>query len=276
MDFSEPSPKQILLFNLSFQPDQPLPAMYKPSLFFLLSAAAVIYAERSPQLLRRQSSSCSDLGKKECGAGCIDMTYTCCPDQSGGCPLGEYCDLMDNNQYGCCPTGESCKGFVGVITRGTVTFDRTVPVPEPTTLQSSGCSSQGLKQCGLVCTLPTYTCCPDKAGGCAPGTHCSLGTDGKYGCCEDGEVCTGPGGPPASSDGTIISSSHIAPISSRGTIRSADATSIPGQMPTRTQATTSTSSLTPTPTNSSGATVSNAQAWMPIELFVLALLFFVR
>jgi hypothetical protein len=56
------------------------------------------------------------------------------------------------------------------------------------------CSSQGMKECGEVCIDMTATCCPDRAGGCPSGSYCILGWNGDYGCCDNGELCEGPGG----------------------------------------------------------------------------------
>jgi len=52
----------------------------------------------------------------------------------------------------------------------------------------------GSKVCGDYCILSSYTCCPDRQGGCRASQYCSLGDNGEYGCCDDGEVCTGDGG----------------------------------------------------------------------------------
>ncbi|KAK5989849.1 hypothetical protein PT974_08111 [Cladobotryum mycophilum] len=60
--------------------------------------------------------SCSEQGLKTCGAGCIGLTDTCCPDGSGGCPVGKYCILGNNNKYGCCPNGQVCEGAGGAFT----------------------------------------------------------------------------------------------------------------------------------------------------------------
>lgn len=52
----------------------------------------------------------------------------------------------------------------------------------------------GYKACGSGCIPASYTCCPDRAGGCPADEYCSLGTNGKYGCCPDGKICGGSGG----------------------------------------------------------------------------------
>ncbi|OAA50345.1 hypothetical protein NOR_00795 [Metarhizium rileyi] len=100
-------------------------------------------------LLTRDTTqvACSDLGRKSCGAVCIEQSQTCCPDQAGGCPVGSVCWLGDNGKYGCCPVGKTCEGPGGSdITSETVTApgststststipDLTLPAPT-TTLQ---------------------------------------------------------------------------------------------------------------------------------------------
>lgn len=59
--------------------------------------------------------------------------------------------------------------------------------------QRQSCPSD-YKECGIYCIDDTYTCCPDLQGGCAASDYCTLGDNGEYGCCEDGEICTGDGG----------------------------------------------------------------------------------
>jgi hypothetical protein len=71
------------------------------------------------------------------------------------------------------------------------------------------CSSQGLKDCGSGCIDRSDTCCPDRTGGCPTGTYCSLGSNGEYGCCKDGKICTGPGGVIPTPGTTIISTQTI-------------------------------------------------------------------
>ena len=163
--------------------------MYKPILLFLLTTAAVISADSSPQLLRRQIVSqlpCSSQGQKDCGTGCIDISDTCCPDRTGGCSVGTYCSLGSNGEYGCCQNRKICAGPGGVIpTPGTTITSTQTTLP---------CSSQGQKDCGAGCIDISDTCCPDRAGSCPVGTYCSLGSKREYGCCQNGETCAGPGG----------------------------------------------------------------------------------
>lgn len=59
---------------------------------------------------------CNELGEKPCGDGCVPLTYTCCPDQAGGCPATARCDIADNGKYGCCPLGTTCEGPGGAST----------------------------------------------------------------------------------------------------------------------------------------------------------------
>jgi hypothetical protein len=91
--------------------------MYKLILFSILTASCAVHADNPVRHLRRQTvdSLCSSQGQK-CGSGCIDLTDTCCPDASGGCPLGTYCSLGSNGDYGCCDNGETCQGPGGVFT----------------------------------------------------------------------------------------------------------------------------------------------------------------
>ncbi|KAL2010813.1 hypothetical protein VTN00DRAFT_3531 [Thermoascus crustaceus] len=58
---------------------------------------------------------------------------------------------------------------------------------------STGCGSFE-KVCGNYCIKATYTCCPDKQGGCSLDETCQLGDNGQYGCCPIGSTCTGDGG----------------------------------------------------------------------------------
>ncbi|MCJ1444559.1 MAG: hypothetical protein MMC23_005061 [Stictis urceolatum] len=83
-------------------------------------------AKRSPLLTSRQSTDCYST-EKICGDGCILESYTCCPDQSGGCPSYAFCDKGDNGEYGCCPEGESCSGDGGVNTDFGGVGDTNVP-----------------------------------------------------------------------------------------------------------------------------------------------------
>jgi len=57
------------------------------------------------------------------------------------------------------------------------------------------CSEYGEKTCGDGCIPLSSTCCPDGSGGCPSSTYCDLATNGKYGCCPNGENCQGPANP---------------------------------------------------------------------------------
>ncbi|KIW11572.1 hypothetical protein PV08_10873 [Exophiala spinifera] len=50
------------------------------------------------------------------------------------------------------------------------------------------------KPCGAYCIPSDYTCCPDLEGGCAATSTCQLGDNDVYGCCPDGDTCSGDGG----------------------------------------------------------------------------------
>lgn len=123
------------------------------------------------------------------------------------------------------------------------------------------CSQQpGLKPCGsdVVCIAESWTCCPDGSGGCPPTKYCSLGDNGKYGCCLNGETCAGPGG--------------ATTLGSTGTQTITDTTSQPAQ-PTATSTSTvpvpltsseSPKTSTPSPTLSVATTSSTASPSSPL------------
>ncbi|KAJ4010591.1 hypothetical protein NW752_005266 [Fusarium irregulare] len=81
--------------------------------------AAVQYSPSFPLLAVRQvvEVPCADQGLKDCGTGCIQEDWTCCPSQAGGCPPTAYCEVGTNSQYGCCPNGSVCNGEGGGSTR---------------------------------------------------------------------------------------------------------------------------------------------------------------
>jgi hypothetical protein len=58
---------------------------------------------------------------------------------------------------------------------------------------ATSCAS-GDKACGAFCIPGTYTCCPDLGGGCPSNAVCQEGDNGVYGCCPDGDTCSGDGG----------------------------------------------------------------------------------
>ncbi|RSL64521.1 hypothetical protein CEP54_004690 [Fusarium duplospermum] len=99
---------------------------------FALSATAVLAANRSPLLAVRQvvTIPCSDQGLKDCGTGCIQQDWTCCPSKAGGCPPTAFCDVGANGEYGCCPNGSKCGGDGGANTQG---MTSTIVIPGRTT-----------------------------------------------------------------------------------------------------------------------------------------------
>ncbi|GES63076.1 hypothetical protein ATEIFO6365_0014012400 [Aspergillus terreus] len=66
------------------------------------------------------------------------------------------------------------------------------PLPSSSSIPS-GCSASE-DTCGVYCIPSSYTCCPDKSGGCAADEYCAMGDNDQYGCCPEGETCTGDGG----------------------------------------------------------------------------------
>ncbi|KAL0944972.1 GPI anchored serine-threonine rich protein [Colletotrichum truncatum] len=130
--------------------------MLKSIIFLGLSAAATTLAydlspvevsplEFTPHVKRQFTRvPCSEIGRKDCGDGCIPLLSTCCPDGSGGCPVTSVCQLGNNGKYGCCPIGRVCTGAGGASTNSitltrTVTDESTVelpPTPVPTTTET--------------------------------------------------------------------------------------------------------------------------------------------
>ncbi|KAH7170153.1 hypothetical protein EDB81DRAFT_154099 [Dactylonectria macrodidyma] len=103
-------------------------------LLFTLSATSALAAS-SPLLIARTfyDVSCSDQGQKDCGSGCIDVTYTCCPSEAGGCPATATCVLGSNGEYGCCDNGDDCEGDGGVNTEYST---ETVTVPAESAVET--------------------------------------------------------------------------------------------------------------------------------------------
>ena len=115
------------------------------SIIHLLSLTAVVIGtEFKSFLLPRQDVvviPCSQQGLKDCGSGCIALTDTCCPNRAGGCPLGTFCDLGPNGEYGCCQIGKICTGNGGVVTSagGTITIPggtSTITIPGETSTET--------------------------------------------------------------------------------------------------------------------------------------------
>lgn len=76
---------------------------------------------------------CAEEGLADCGQGCIDIGWSCCPSQDRGCPPTSYCVLGSNGEYGCCDNGKICVGEGGASTlRRTETLTNTLTVPGET------------------------------------------------------------------------------------------------------------------------------------------------
>ncbi|KAK0373902.1 GPI anchored serine-threonine rich protein [Colletotrichum limetticola] len=109
--------------------------MFQLKKLLVLALPALALAEEAFSPLKRQivEIPCSESGRKDCGDGCIPLTYTCCPDQQGGCPLTSTCWLGNNGQYACCPIGKQCVGPGGVNTEpgstvtSTLFFTESIP-----------------------------------------------------------------------------------------------------------------------------------------------------
>jgi len=98
----------------------------KKFLLIALSATGVLAVQYSPSfplLAVRQvvEVPCADQNLKDCGTGCIQLDWTCCPSRAGGCPPTAYCEVGTNQQYGCCPNGSICNGEGGGTTRADTT-----------------------------------------------------------------------------------------------------------------------------------------------------------
>ncbi|GKU05215.1 gpi anchored serine-threonine rich protein [Fusarium langsethiae] len=117
--------------------------MYNKILLIALSAsgalASVQYSPSFPLLSVRQvvEVPCSEQKLKDCGTGCIQQDWTCCPSQQGGCPPTAYCEVGTNAQYGCCPNGSVCNGEGGGSTRGS-TDTMTLAGGDTTTVVQGG------------------------------------------------------------------------------------------------------------------------------------------
>ncbi|KAM0238901.1 hypothetical protein ACHAP5_008536 [Fusarium lateritium] len=106
--------------------------------------ASVQYSPSFPLLAVRQvvEVPCSEQNLKDCGTGCIQQDWTCCPSKAGGCPPTAYCEVGTNQQFGCCPNGSICNGNGGGTTRvstDTLTLaggDTTTLVQAPNTAET--------------------------------------------------------------------------------------------------------------------------------------------
>ena len=107
-------------------------------------ALAEYAAQAANALFARQNSvelPCSAQGEKDCGSGCIPLSYTCCPDRAGGCPASEYCDLTANGKYGCCSLGRTCRGNGGAITRPGETLTSVTTITSQTAFTSTSATT---------------------------------------------------------------------------------------------------------------------------------------
>jgi len=52
-------------------------------------------------------SSCHAQGLIDCGSGCLPSGYTCCSDQTYGCPSSEQCCQLSDGSDGCCSLGSA-------------------------------------------------------------------------------------------------------------------------------------------------------------------------
>jgi len=111
---------------------------------FLTVLPSVAFA-LTPSLLSNRALAkipCDEQGLKDCGDGCIDMAWTCCVDNKGGCPPTKYCSLGNNGDYGCCPVGKVCGGPGGANThKSTKTHTNThtkTHKPKPTEHEGEG------------------------------------------------------------------------------------------------------------------------------------------
>ncbi|RYP69957.1 hypothetical protein DL771_005748 [Monosporascus sp. 5C6A] len=133
-----------------------------PILLLGILASLAVATKHSPsQLVERQlvPVPCADLGQIDCGVGCIDPGWECCPSLDGGCPPTDYCILLSNGEYGCCPVGETCVGEGGAVTftsvsTTTITDETTIDTPAPTaTITASEVTSETTTEV----PLPTST-----------------------------------------------------------------------------------------------------------------------
>lgn len=77
--------------------------------------------------------------------------------------------------------------------------------------------------CGETCIPESYTCCPDKLGGCNADEQCQMGDNDEYGCCPQGEICSGDGGAEFIDQKAGSSSSSSSTSSSSGGAATPDA-----------------------------------------------------
>jgi hypothetical protein len=135
--------------------------MYKLVLFLGLTVSTTFAAQSSPSspLYSRQlvPIPCSEQGEKDCGTGCIPLTYTCCPDRAGGCPASAVCWLGTNGRYGCCPLGLVCDGPGGASTRASTI---TSTITRDVTIGSTSTSTQTVGPPAVSTTSTSTTSTP--------------------------------------------------------------------------------------------------------------------
>lgn len=99
--------------------------------YILAQFAVVVLAITRGPVLAPRPGTCND-HEGLCNGGCIPSGYTCCPDSSGGCPAGRYCDKGNNGKYGCCIEGIACTGDGGVGTSTDYYSSTSLASNEPT------------------------------------------------------------------------------------------------------------------------------------------------
>ncbi|KFZ08414.1 hypothetical protein V502_09375 [Pseudogymnoascus sp. VKM F-4520 (FW-2644)] len=124
---------------------------------------------------------------------------------------------------------------------------------------TSPCSAYSSKDiaCGALCLHESYTCCPDKLGGCPSDASCVKGDNGVYGCCPKGGKCTGDGVVVSSATtGVSTSSKSTATGTESKTTTSESSTATDAETTADAQPTTTggaTAGTEPTPTGGAGA-----------------------
>jgi hypothetical protein len=129
------------------------------------------------------------------------------------------------------------------------------PLPSVCSVDISGASTDF--SCGDLCLPHSYTCCPDKLGGCPQDASCVKGDNGVYGCCPEGGKCTG--------DGKVLSSAttKASATSAKSSTETSETATAGDSKPTNTDAETTSAGPTPTgdkpadgtPTPTGGAAV---------------------
>lgn len=126
-------------------------------------------------------------------------------------------------------------------------------------------------QCGNLCIDATYSCCPGETVICLPGQYCVLAENNEYGCCNDGDVCTGDASGPttatdlSSATGTATDSSNTVTETSAATSGSASTTTM-SPAATATSRTNSASTISASASSSSSQGSSTSGAAAPAHL----------